>query len=609
MSAPTPPTWGQPPPLPPPRSSPPSSPFRRHGDARITTPPTSSTASTTKTNSTINLAPSPVLAAPTPGHSFNTVLHLNLDAFKSQQASSNVKNLLNLRPDHNENQWQARWSLFLNLPENFDGPFSQPDNGDFGVDREVDLGRILVQDSPRLHDLSLHRTIADLVSESSSSASSSRRSASQLAADHERRGIRRPDIAWWATAADPTASPPTRYVTVTGVGEIKCDIDKAKAGFMRGIMYAAQAHSLSGAQLGFSAFREKFARFYALGENVVAVDAPNWAPAESTDAATSMSPAVGSEALVAILGSVSNSDFVQALPLSLRSDDDDVDEEGLAAIARWSSAAYHQLLRLPARGPFRRVPPSRSAAATALLARARVPLDTFEQRLAAVQVVRPKVHAYGGSEDMSKKRTGTSDLSVTSPAPSKRRLPRSQPRSSKKRASALATARGGSGHADAHEGRQAARDHAEDHHQLGTAAESSVSDDDADDEADHEDDEEAVTFGTGEQTSAMEYEKLGASESATALPLIATDEAVPMPKAKHRRDESTFNPSGEESMSEDTLMGIFGHSGVQIIFLSRHEMDALVEEEQTVSTKPGSDNLGRLDLGDPLHMSRTGESR
>lgn len=420
-----------------------------------------------------------------------------------------------------------------------------------------------MQGCPRLHDLSLHQTITDVLTDSATSASSQRRTPAQREADRNQRGIRKPDIVWWASALLYS----TRFTILPGVSEIKCDVEKAKAGFVQGILYTAQVHSLTGAQLGSSIFKVKFARFFALSENVVAVDALNFVAGTASAAS-----AMNANSLFDILESLTNAAFVDSLPLSLRAPDGAVDKSGLAAIAKWSRCAYRQLLRLPSQEPLRRLPRSRSVAADQLLSSLTTELHKFEERSAAVEIVRgKKKKAVSASPRSSDAHVATGSLSG-SPANTKRVRAEGRPRSNKRRTPASTSA----GDATTQTGGSSGKPAPDDAEIALSIIELHVAHEDAGHEADDE---------TGQETEIEDddigWEDGGKEDNEPATsPLSLGIDTVPRPKASRDSPDNVPEASSDESLSEGRVMEDLRLSDIRIIFLPPHELDALIDEEQ-----------------------------
>lgn len=172
--------------------------------------------------------------------------------------------------DAEEGEWQEAWHTLLRLPESYaheGGIVPRLKNRVCQVVRSQDLAQISVRGRPNLYSLELYHLLVDAISQSSSPAGpGSQRTPDQLSA-----GVRRTDMAWVAKGVPPSDGGP-RPTAASMIGEIKADIEKAKAGFAQGLLHAALNYELSGAQLSFSAFRERFSRLFAISERIIACD-------------------------------------------------------------------------------------------------------------------------------------------------------------------------------------------------------------------------------------------------------------------------------------------------------------------------------------------------
>lgn len=557
----------------------------------------------TRTPSTIESAPSPTLTTSASTHRFSSVVTFDHSAYLSPKALIAANNMLIVHADSAEGVWQGKWLALLSLPEYIAHGGVVPGLGDreCGLVCELNLGEVCVSNKPNLLNLELHRLLAQAITDSSSSAASSRprRTPYQLQSDLNRRGVRIPDLAWVAKGRSPTDSAMTRPVAASGIGEIKSELEKAKAGFVQGLLYVALNHALSGAQFGFSAFRESFARFFVLSDNVIATD--RLLPL--SDASTTDPTVEGPDSLLDRLQELTNAEFVQSLPLSLRNAADDVDKTALQAIAKWSIAAYRKILRLPQQGPFLPFSASRSVSAMAL--QAQLHLDAEARCVRALGVVGSKIaRASSRSGSASTGTAAPANLSSdslaapgwvggkrskfrqASPSANRPRTSAGNPVTTKgaggaaqnaemgfdRGAGAFTTvyAEAGEGFGDGAAGRDTMR-----HRSQSDSMEAEVEGGapEHEDEVVADDEGEGDDVAPGDDEQPDDGEDVFWSGGREAEPPFSG--SLPMPRA-HQDPDLDLNQSSDESLSERTIFTIFRRSGIRIVFLAPDTMDSLI---------------------------------
>lgn len=580
----------------------------------------------TRTPSTIESAPSPTLTTPPTTHRFSSVVTLDHSAYSSPKALIAANDVLLVHPDSAEGVWQSKWLALLSLPEYIahGGVVPGLRDRECGLVRELNLGEVCVSNKPNLLNLELHRLLAQAITDSSSSATSSRphRSPHQLQSDFNPRGARIPDLAWVAKGRSPTDSAMSRPVAASGIGEIKSELEKAKAGFVQGLLYVALNHALSGAQFGFSAFRDSFARFFVLSDNVIATD--RLLPL--SDASTHDYTVEGPDTLLDMLQEMTNAEFVQSLPFSLRSAADDVDETALQAIAKWSIAAYRKILRLPQQGPFLPFSASRSVSAMAL--QAQLHLDAEARCVRALGVVGSKIaRASSRSGSASTGTAASTNFSSdflaapggvggkrsrfrhASPSAKQPRTAAGNPVATKgaggaaqdaeagfdRGAGACTTvyAEAGEGVVDGTAGRSTTR-----HRSQGDSMEGEVEGG----APEHEDEVVADDEGEGDDVAPGDDEQPDDGEDVfwSGGKEVETPFSGPLPMPRARQDpDFDLSQSSDESLSERTIFSVFRRSGIRIVFLAPDKMDSLIQAPEETKM-PVTDSLATLEIGPTL---------
>lgn len=590
------PTWGHPHPVPNqgcPGSAAPSTESPRQ-------PVGGGCAADSTTPSSISSAPSLTLTNPQTVQRFSATFPINLQAFTQSVAQVAAANILLVDEDAAEKQWQEEWAALLRLPETIDqagGVVKSLEGCLCRVVREGNLAQVHVSRKPGLHALQLHQTLINATTESSSSATSRRtpRTQGQARADMGRRGVRKPDMAWMAKGRVTGGAGIARPVSVSETGEIKSEVEKAKAGFAQGLLYAVLSHELSGAQLGFSVFRERFARFFVLSDRLVACDRL-LSPA-SNRAAPHLTSC---DALLDFLDGLTNAEFVRALPLSLRRepDSDEVDPDSLQYIARWAVAGYRCILRLPQEGPFLPFPPSRSV--VAMEAQARLQLDSEEQCVRGLKVARSNIRTASGRRGFPPAKGGdlpnpsSDSLDVQGGGRLKRAVSVAGTRGHKRHRSVAASSAAGqdreepgssgkvSNHDDDSGSRQAATDSSEPGHDTAEiaalevrmrelpAVEEEDGNVDGDDEREGEEgpmpEDDDVFWGDGGRKN------------------IDVPDRIPMPTVLESRASVASPESEDDTLSESAALDMLRRSGIRVIFLHPDVMDRLIEEEKEEAT-------------------------